>query len=91
MGVSSKPLAAHWVLYILECSDGTFYTGITTDMERRIGQHNAGKAARYTRGRRPVMLRYHERCATRSRALIREAAVKRLTRQGKHRLMGREK
>lgn len=75
------------MLYILECSDGTFYTGITNDMDRRFSQHNTGKAARYTRGRRPVRLRYYEHCTTRSRALVREAEIKRLTRAAKYRLM----
>ena len=76
-----------WVLYILECSDGTFYTGITNNMQRRLDQHNAGRAARYTRGRRPVILRYREHCGGRSQALVREAAVKRLARTDKQRLM----
>ncbi len=76
-----------WVLYILECSDGTFYTGITNNMQRRLQQHNAGSAARYTRGRRPVTLRYREACSGRSQALVREAAVKRLARSEKQRLM----
>ena len=87
MGISKKHSVNHWMLYILECSDGTFYTGITNDLERRFNQHNVGKAARYTRGRRPVSLRYCERCSTRSQALVREAAIKRLTRAAKHRLM----
>ena len=82
-----KGLVGAWVLYILECSDGTFYTGITNNMERRLQQHNAGSAARYTRGRRPVTLRYHEPCGGRSQALVREAAVKRLARGEKQRLM----
>lgn len=87
MGISKNHSANRWMLYILECSDGTLYTGITNDMDRRVDQHNAGKAARYTRGRRPVRLRYCERCTTRSQALVREAAIKRLTRAAKHRLM----
>ena len=88
MDNSKNHSAKHWMLYILECSDGTFYTGITNDMDRRFSQHNAGKAARYTRGRRPVSLRYCVRCTTRSQALVREAAIKRLTRAAKHRFMG---
>ncbi len=87
MGISKNHSAKRWMLYILECSDGTLYTGITNNMDRRVDQHNAGKAARYTRGRRPVSLRYCELCTTRSQALVREAAIKRLTRAAKHRLM----
>jgi predicted GIY-YIG superfamily endonuclease len=82
-----KRSAGAWVLYILECRDGTFYTGITNDMQRRLHQHNAGSAARYTRGRGPVTLRYHEACSGRSQALVREAAVKRLARRAKQRLI----
>lgn len=83
----TESLAGTWVLYILECRDGTLYTGITNNMERRLQQHNAGNAARYTRGRGPVTLRYHEACSGRSQALAREAAVKRLARSEKQRLI----
>gem|GEM_PF-1096806 len=72
-----------WFLYILECSDGTLYTGITKDLERRIEQHNAGKASRYTRVRRPVKLAYNEVCSTRTAALVRECKVKEMTRKNK--------
>ena len=65
-----------WLLYIVECRDGSLYTGITNDIDRRIRQHNEGEAARYTRSHRPVVLRYQEPCGTRSQALIRECAVK---------------
>jgi putative endonuclease len=87
MARETKQPAGAWFLYILECSDGTFYTGITNNVERRLQQHNAGSAARYTRGRRPVTLRYREPCSGRSQALVREAAVKRLARDDKRRLM----
>ena len=83
----SGSLAGTWVLYILECRDGTFYTGITNNIERRLQQHNAGSAARYTRGRGPVILRYREACSGRSQAQAREAAVKRLARHEKLQLM----
>jgi putative endonuclease len=75
-----------WFLYILECGDGTFYTGVTNDLERRVQTHNEGKASRYTRSRRPVKLRHFEPCTNRSDALIREAAVKSLSRMEKERL-----
>jgi len=69
---------SHWV-YVLECADGTFYTGYTTDPERRVAEHNAGEGAKYTRGRRPVELRYTEECASRSAALSREYEIKQLS------------
>jgi putative endonuclease len=72
-----------WFLYIVECSDGSFYTGITNDIERRKQQHNEGIASRYTRSRRPVEIRYQENCGSRSQALIRECSVKLLSRKEK--------
>lgn len=83
----STPTPASWHVYILRCADGTFYTGITTDLQRRRKQHNAGTASRYTRSRRPVRLIYHEEAASRSHALKREAAVKALTRPQKVQLI----
>lgn len=70
-------------VYILACADGTLYTGWTTDVERRLKEHNAGRGARYTRGRRPVELAYYEEVADRSTALRREAALRRLRRSEK--------
>lgn len=67
-----------WHLYMLRCSDGTLYTGITTDIARRTDQHNHGTASRYTRTRRPVQLIHHERCRSRSSALRKEYAIKQL-------------
>lgn len=68
-----------WVVYMLECADGTLYTGITTDLEKRVATHNAGKGARYTRGRLPVRPMYSESCADHGKALRREIAIKRLS------------
>ena len=65
-----------WSLYILKCSDGSFYTGITNDLERRFKMHQAGKASRYTRSHGPVEMLYSEKCGDRSSALIRECEVK---------------
>ncbi len=81
--------ANSWFVYILRCSDGSLYTGITTDMCRRAVQHNAGTASRYTRSRRPVCVNYQEPHASRSLALKREAAIKRLTRVEKESLIRR--
>ncbi len=78
-----------WHLYILECSDGTLYTGVTKDINRRIDQHNTGKGARYTRTRAPVKLVYHEECVSHSKALIRECAIKALPREQKKLLIVR--
>lgn len=75
----SKP---YWV-YMLRCSDGTLYTGITTDVEHRAAVHNCGKGAKYTRSRLPVEVVYREACPDHSTALKRELAIKRLTREQK--------
>ena len=73
------PDAPHpWYLYIIECADGTLYTGVATDVEVRVRQHNTGKGARYTRGRLPVALVYSERVGSRGDALRRELQIKKL-------------
>lgn len=79
---------AAWVVYMLRCADGTLYTGITTDLERRLAEHNGeGRlGARYTRSRRPVALAYSELASSRSEASRREAAIKQLDRAGKQAL-----
>jgi putative endonuclease len=69
----------NWVLYILECRDGTLYTGITNDLAHRLAMHESGKGAKYTRGRGPVQLRYQELCRDHSHALRREMEVKKLS------------
>ena len=69
--------------YILQCSDGTFYTGWTTDPERRVAQHNKGVGARYTKTRRPVKLVYLEEQPDTVSALKRERAIKALPRKKK--------
>ena len=76
-----------WYLYILCCGDGTLYTGITTDVEKRLEQHRSGKGAKYTRGRTPLELVYREECGTHSDALKRECAVKALSREQKLRMI----
>jgi putative endonuclease len=74
-------------VYVLECSDGTYYTGYTTDVDRRVAEHDAGEGAKYTRGRTPVELRYTERYDTRSAAMSREHEIKALSRRAKERLI----
>jgi putative endonuclease len=77
-----------WYVYILRCADDTLYTGITTNLERRVDEHNSAKAgAKYTRSRRPVEIVYHETVNDRSQALKREYQIKRLSLQGKRSLI----
>lgn len=70
----------NWYVYILRCGDDTLYCGITSDIENRFEQHRSGKGAKYTRGRGPLELVYWEEQPTRSDALKREVAIKRLPR-----------
>ena len=83
-----KQLAEKWCVYIVRCADGSLYTGIAKDVERRLEQHNAGTASRYTRSRLPVSLEYRESQPNQSMALKRELAIKSLTRRAKERLIG---
>lgn len=76
-----------WLVYILLCRDGSFYTGMTNDMDRRFKEHREGRASRYTRSRKPVKVVYRERCEDRSHALKREFAVKALSRIEKENLV----
>ena len=76
--------------YILRCADGTFYTGWTNDLAHRIQTHNAGCGGKYTRSRLPVELVYYETFETRSDAMKREAAIKRLSRKEKNDLVSQE-
>ncbi len=85
--MSSASETAQWVVYIVECRDGSLYTGITNDLEKRLAAHNDGTGARFTRGRRPVKLRFCEKHHDRSNASKREAQVKKLSRSDKLRLI----
>jgi len=69
-----------WVIYLLECKDGTLYTGITNDLEKRLDSHNAGIGAKYTRGRRPVTLLEFKTVESQSEALKLEYQIKQLPR-----------
>lgn len=77
-----------WFTYLLECADGTYYCGITNDLAGRLAAHNAGKGARYTRGRGPCRVVHVERFPSKGDALRREAAIKKLERAAKERLRG---
>jgi putative endonuclease len=78
-----------WTVYLARCNDGTLYTGITTDLERRLAEHNAGCGASYTRSRVPIVVVYWEPATDRSGASRRERAIKRLSRAEKERLVKR--
>lgn len=78
-------------VYILQCADGSYYTGWTTDLERRVAAHNAGRGGRYTRSRRPVKLVYWEELPDRRSAQQRELALKRLPRARKLALITRDR
>lgn len=79
-----------WYVYMLRCGDGSLYTGSTTDVEKRLAVHQSGKGAKYTRSRPPVELVYTEMAADRSAAFHREAAIKKLTRAEKLKLLEKE-
>ena len=81
--------ADHYV-YVLACADGSLYTGYTTDVERRVEEHNAGQGAKYTRGRTPVTVVHTESFDGKSAAMSREYEIKQLSRSGKERLVGTE-
>ena len=80
-------MESSWDLYILRCGDGSLYTGITTDVEKRLEVHRSGKGAKYTRGRGPLALVYRERCGSHSDALKRERQIKAMSREEKLRMV----
>ena len=77
----------NWVVYILKCNDGSFYTGITNDLERRFKEHSDGKGAKYTRGRSPLKVVYTEGVGDKGEALRRELKIKSLKRGEKEKLI----
>ena len=77
----------NWYLYILRCRGNTLYTGITTDVEKRLAMHRSGKGAKYTRGRLPLELVYRESCTSHSDALKREITIKKYSRTEKQKLI----
>ena len=77
--------------YMLQCSDGTYYTGWTNDLDRRVRTHNEGKGGKYTRSRRPVKLVYYEEHETKQDAMRREWEIKQLDREEKEELVRRHK
>ncbi len=84
----SSSLESFYFVYILRCNDGTLYTGIARDVEKRLAEHNGSpKGAKYTRSRRPLVLAYRESCSDKSSALKREKAIKKMTRSQKEALL----
>ena len=73
----------NWTVYILQCADGTLYTGITNDLARRVAEHESGTGAKYTKGRGPLQLVYQESCEDRGLASKRENEIKALDRKAK--------
>ncbi len=73
----------NWYVYIVQCIDGTLYTGITNNIDKRVKLHNSGNGARYTSSRKPVKLVWHEDCKSKSKALKREIEIKALRRDDK--------
>jgi putative endonuclease len=84
--MSDSDQTDHYV-YVLECADGTLYTGYTTDPQRRVHEHDAGEGAKYTRGRTPVCLVYTDCFDSKSAAMSREYEIKQLSRTEKERLI----
>jgi predicted GIY-YIG superfamily endonuclease len=84
----SREIQSDWFVYMVRCADRSLYTGITTDVERRLSSHNEGTGSRYTRSRLPVELVYTETAADRGGALRRESQIKRLPAVAKRALIG---
>jgi len=80
-----------YFVYMLHCADGTIYSGYAADPHKRAGVHNSGRGAKYTRSRLPVTLVYYESCLTKSEALHKEAALKKLTHKQKEKLIKQNK
>jgi putative endonuclease len=78
-----------WYVYIIECADTTYYTGISNDVDKRIEAHNCGKGAKYTSSRKPVILRYQKACGDRSKASKEEYRIKQLSRSKKEKLINK--
>ena len=87
-GCAGNPGVAEWSVYLLECSDGTLYTGVARELDRRLRQHNGELVGgpKYTRGRRPVRLLWSDTAVDRGSAQMREAAIKKLSREDKLKL-----
>ena len=76
-----------WHVYILKCNDGSYYTGISSDVEKRVETHNSGKGSEYTKSRRPVVLCYKKQFDNKKAAELRETEIKRLSKKNKEKLI----
>ena len=85
---SRRPHASRWIVYLLRCADDSLYTGITNNLPRRLHAHTTGRASKYTRSRLPAVLVHAESHPSKSAALKREAAIKKMRRSEKARLAG---
>lgn len=85
--MQEKKKPSKWVLYILLCKDGSYYTGITNNLEKRLAAHNCGKGAKYTRSRAPLYVVYTEEIKTKSLALKKELKIKKMKRIDKEKLI----
>ena len=82
-------MASNWSVYVILADDGSLYTGVTTDLDRRFAEHQSGRGAKYFRGRQPVEVVYRETGHTRSSACVRESEIKKMPRAGKSGLINR--
>lgn len=87
IGSSADFIMPPWSVYMVRCKDGSLYTGIAIDVERRIAKHNAGEGAKYTRSRRPVMLVWSEVVESESAARVKEIQMKKMTKSAKEKLL----
>lgn len=85
--IPKRRVKKDWMVYVLRCGDGSLYTGVTNDMDRRLKMHSDGTGARYTRMKPPVQLVYQEKRMTRSQALVRECAIKTMPKPKKEELV----
>jgi putative endonuclease len=76
-----------WYFYLIRCRDGSLYTGITTDVDRRLAEHQSGKGSKYLRGRSPLMLVFHKKLGSKNLALAMENKIKKLTKKQKEELI----
>lgn len=83
MPKASESKGQDWYVYIVQCADGSLYTGVAVDVTHRLGEHLRGQGSQYLQGKGPLVLRYQERCAGKSVAFRREAQIKRWTRRKK--------
>ena len=85
--MSDTPVKDNWTVYIIKCGDGTYYTGISNDVSRRLEEHKAGKGAKYLRGRGPLKVVFQEAAGTHGSALQYEIKIKKLSRSKKEELI----